>query len=151
MFGRQQWVPLTGATTGALCLLVACTSGVERAARPLSATDVWSRPADSGATGVIYATLQNTDTTTLIIDSLSSPDADRATLHETMQMDGMVHMMPRAAVEIPRNSAITLRAGGLHVMLTDLRRPLRAGDAVSLTVFLRNRAPLALQSQVRAP
>ena len=117
--------------------------------RPLVVRDAWARPADSGATGGVYITLANVDTGAIAITALSSPAAAAAELHQTMQMDGMVHMSARPNVLIEREGTLTMAPGGLHVMLTSLTRALRVGDSVALTVTLIDGRTIPVIATVR--
>lgn len=64
----------------------------------------------------------------------ATPAAGRVELH-TMTMDNNVMRMRRVeAIEVAAGGATQLRPGGLHVMLMDLRGPLRAGEQLQLTL-----------------
>lgn len=135
-------------------LVVACGSRRDTdvaSRRALVVSDAWARPADSGATGGIYMTLANVDTGAVTITALSTPLAASAELHQTMQMDGMVHMSARPNVMIERAGTLTMAPGGLHVMLTSLTSALRVGDSVVLTVTLSDGRMMPVTATVRAP
>jgi len=64
----------------------------------------------------------------------SSPIAKKAEMH-TMSMEGMVmKMRPVAGIDLPAGQAVTLQPGGLHIMLVDLAKPLKAGQTFPLTL-----------------
>ena len=102
----------------------------------LIARDAWARAADSGATGGAYVTMKNADSVSLTITDVSSDASPSASIHETMDMEGMSHMMARPSITIERDSTLRMTAGGLHVMLNDLSRALRAGDSLTLRFTL---------------
>jgi periplasmic copper chaperone A len=59
-------------------------------------------------------------------------------VHE-MRMDGNVMRMravPR--LELPAGKTVELKPGGYHVMLIDLKRPLKKGDKVPVTLKIEN-------------
>ncbi len=61
-----------------------------------------------------------------------SPAARSAEIHE-MKMDGNVMRMravPR--LELPPGKTVELKPGGYHMMLVDLKRPLKKGDLVPI-------------------
>jgi len=61
-----------------------------------------------------------------------SPAAGSAEIHE-MRMDGNVMRMravPR--LELPAGKTVELKPGGHHMMLVDLKRPLKKGDFVPI-------------------
>ena len=126
--------------------------GASRATAPLKIVDAWARAADSGTTGGAYLTLSNTDSMPVTISAVSSDITASASIHETMDMDGMTHMMPRPSLIIDRDSSLHMVPGGMHVMLNDLTRALRVGDSVTLRLTLAGRgAALPVVVHVRAP
>lgn len=143
----------TRSALAAAVLTAACGSapGGAGPAGPLVVRDAWVRSADSGATGGAYLTLANVDTVAVTITGLSTPVAARAELHETMQVDRMVHMMARPDMVIARDSTLTMTPGGLHIMLPDLTRALRVGDTVPITLTLADGRSVPVAVPVRAP
>jgi copper(I)-binding protein len=92
-------------------------------------------PAGRSATAG-YMTLLNRGATPDRLVSATSPLAERVEIHETYAAaGGMVGMraLPRGVV-IPPNDRAVLSPGGLHLMITGLREPLRQGDALPLTL-----------------
>lgn len=130
-------------------LWVACTSS--ESPRGPSVTAAWARPADSGATGGAYLTIVNADSVAVELVGESSPVANSVEVHESMQHDGMSHMMPRASVPIGARDSVVMAPGGLHVMLNQLMRPLVAGDSVPLTLRFSNGDAVQVRVPVRAP
>lgn len=63
--------------------------------------------------------------------------AGRAELHE-MAMDGQVMRMRRVeGIELPAGKTVDLASGGYHVMLFDLKRQMKEGDKVDLTLVVQ--------------
>jgi periplasmic copper chaperone A len=60
-------------------------------------------------------------------------------IHEmSMQGDVMkMHAVP--GVELPAGKPVDLKPGGYHVMLMDLKQPLKAGDTVPLTLVVEGK------------
>ena len=112
--------------------------------------DAWARATPTGATaGAAYMTL--TSPAGDVLTGASTPAAGQAAVHE-MRMDGAVMRM--RAVEgglvLPPGQAVTLRPGGLHVMLEGLKAPLKQGGTVPLHLTFRTAPPLDLQVPVQA-
>ncbi len=114
-------------------------------------TAAWARAADSGATGGVYLTIVNHDSVTVELVSVATALAASAEVHESMQHDGMSHMMPRTSVPIGARDSVVMAPGGLHVMLNQLTRSLTAGDSVPLTVRFSNGDSVLVRVPVRAP
>lgn len=85
---------------------------------------------------------------------VQSPVAGVAEVHE-MAMDGNVmKMRPISALDLPAGKAVELKPGGYHVMLMDLKQPLKAGETVPLTLTVEGkdgkRETLELKVPVKA-
>ena len=63
-----------------------------------------------------------------------TPAAGHAEIHQ-MQMQGQtMRMHAVAGIDLPAGQAVNLAAGGYHVMLFDLKRQLKDGEQVPLTL-----------------
>ncbi len=67
----------------------------------------------------------------------SSPVAGLVELHEMKMDNGVMLMRPLQKIDLPKGQTVKLEPGGLHLMLEDLKRPLKAGDKVPLTLKIR--------------
>ena len=127
----------------------ACTTSDAPTGRAV--TSSWARTADSGATGGAYLTIVNHDSTAVELVGASSEAAVSVEVHESMQHDGMSHMMARASVAIGARDSVVMAPGGLHVMLNQLTRALAAGDSVPLILRFSNGDTVRVSVPVRAP
>ena len=66
--------------------------------------------------------------------SASSPVAGTAEVHQTVNDKGVMKMQPVAELPIEAGKAVELKPGGYHIMLMDLKRPLKAGETFPLTL-----------------
>lgn len=64
----------------------------------------------------------------------SSPAAGLVEIHEMKMDGGVMQMRPLARLPLPAGKTVSLAAGGYHLMLMDLKAPLKAGDSVPLTL-----------------
>lgn len=138
-----------------LLLLVAGCGGSDTAAvaaRPLDVHGAWARPADSGLVSAAYLVITNRDTAPVTFIGAASTLAESVSLHETMEMAGMVHMMPLdSAQAIAANDSLVLAEGAKHLMVTGLRRRLAAGDSLPLTLSFAGNKTIVVNAIVRAP
>ena len=68
----------------------------------------------------------------------SSPIAATVEVHE-MKMDGdMMKMRAVDAVPLPAGRPVEFKPNGLHVMLTGLKAPLKAGDVVPIRLVVED-------------
>lgn len=58
-------------------------------------------------------------------------------LHEMSMADGVMRMRPVDKIDLPKGKTIKLEPGGLHLMLMDLKQPLKAGAKVPLTLKVK--------------
>lgn len=77
--------------------------------------------------------------------------AERAELH-TMTMDGQTMRMEKVdSIALPANKVVELAPGGYHVMLFGLKRQLKDGEAVPLTLVLEGEGGKRSEVNVNMP
>jgi periplasmic copper chaperone A len=75
--------------------------------------------------------------------------AGRFEVHESSNVGGVARMTPVAGgVVIRPGDTVELKPGGLHAMLSDLKRPLKEGDVVSGTLVFEKAGTVAVQYRV---
>lgn len=116
----------------------------------VSVKDPWVRGtvAQQKATG---AFMQLTSTQDAKLVQAASPAAGVVEIHEMKMDGGVMRMRPVAALDLPANRTVELRPGGYHVMLIDLKQPLREGDTVALTLTVEARDGKRSTIEVQAP
>ncbi len=69
---------------------------------------------------------------------ISTPAAGVAEVHE-MKLEGdIMRMRPLPKLELPAGRTVELKPGGHHLMLQDLKQPLKAGTTVPMTLVFRD-------------
>lgn len=126
-------------------LLLACTFGAgaasahEYALKSLKIDHPFARATPPGAkTGGVFVTVENTGSQSDRLISVSSPVAGVADLHEMKVDAGVMRMRGVAALEVKPGETLELKPGGYHVMLSELRKPLKVGDKFPLTLKFEN-------------
>jgi periplasmic copper chaperone A len=118
-----------------------------------TARDAWARGtvAAQKASGAFLA-LRSPDAARLV--AASSPAAGRVEIHEMKMADGVMQMREIQALELPAGQTVQLKPGGYHLMLMDLKAPLKAGDSLPLSLRIERAGKpaetLQLQLAVRA-
>ena len=130
---------------------VAVTGAAVASSVTLAVMDAWARPADSGATSAAYLLLANGGTTTDTVVGVVTEAAESATVHQTTQHEGTMHMSAVSTLPIPAGAEVSLAPLGTHVMLLRLRRPLRGGDTVTFGLLLASGDTLRVAAVTRAP
>ncbi len=107
-----------------------------RAASDIKVTDVWARAMAPGQTtaGVYFDAVSAQNAA---IVAATTPVADKAELHTMSMAGGVMRMRPVEKIDLPANRPVQLAPGGVHVMLTGVKRPLKEGDRVPLTLTIR--------------
>ena len=85
------------------------------------------------------------------IVQLSSPVAGLAEIHEMKLVDNVMRMRPVTVLELPAGQTIELKPGGYHVMLFELKQPLKEGDEVPLTLVAEGRDGKRTNVEVKVP
>jgi copper(I)-binding protein len=80
----------------------------------------------------------------------ASPAAARVELHGTTLEAGVMRMRPVASIALPAGKPVKLAPGGLHIMLSELNRPLREGDRVPIRLSIR-RGDVTTEVRIEAP
>ncbi len=102
-------------------------------AQPVDVQNAWARATVPGQkTSGAFMVLKSAQPLRLI--GVTSPVAGIAELHE-MKLDGNVMRMRGVeALELPAAKAVELKPGGYHLMLMDLRQPLKSGSTIPLVL-----------------
>jgi periplasmic copper chaperone A len=110
----------------------------------------WAPPSLAGAhNGAAYFMVMNHGNTPDRLISLSTPVAGRAELHRDEVTNGVMRMRPTGPLTLAPGEMITLKpGGGLHVMLLDLKEPLRAGEQFRLTLTFEKAGVMTLEATV---
>jgi hypothetical protein len=123
------------------------------AAQPVTVNDAWVRaPAPGQKVAGAYMELTSKQTSFLV--SVASPAAGAVELHITTLDGGIMKMRSASKIELPGGKPVKLAPGGVHVMLLDLKQPLKPGDKVPLTLTVQrddrsSRSVFTVQAVVR--
>lgn len=140
-----------------LIALIAAACAVpasEAQAQPVTVKDAWVRATAPGQK-VAGAYMDLVSRADLALTGVASPAAARAELHSMSMEEGVMKMRPLARIELPSGKAVKLAPGGLHIMLIEVKQPLKPGDKVPLTLTveradLSSRSVFTVQAEVRA-
>jgi copper(I)-binding protein len=136
-------------------LLLGCV-GESRPAEPdIRVEDAWARamPLIHEASGTatnsaVYLTLWNVGTAADRLLGARTSAAASVELHRSLLEGDVMRMEKVDALELPPDSIVELRPGGLHLMLLDLAAPLEDGDEMELTLFFEQSGELVFRVPV---
>ena len=101
--------------------------------------------------GVVYFEVTNPGAADSLV-GIESAAAVRAEMHSTTTTaKGAMQMRDTPVVAVPAGGHLVFEPGGLHVMLIDLRRPLREAQHVPLTLVFEHAGRLQVDAVVRGP
>jgi copper(I)-binding protein len=98
-----------------------------------------------------FGRIENPCAAPVTIVGASSPAFGEVSLHETRVVDGVSRMRHLPELRIAPDGAATLKPGGLHLMLMQLRAPLKAGSKVVIEFALKDGGVLRGEFIVRKP
>jgi copper(I)-binding protein len=137
--------------TALLALLAAPASAQEVKAGDLVITQPWSRATPGGAKiGGGFLTIENKGAAPDRLVSVAGDVAGRVEIHEMAMNNGVMTMRPLdKGLTIEPGKTVKLAPGGYHLMLMDLKNPLKQGDKVPLTLEFEKAGKVALSLDVQ--
>lgn len=140
-------------TLGALVLALCFGGTTIHADETVSVTHAWVRAAVPGQrVAGAYLEISSAEPSKLV--AASSPAAGSVEIHSMRLKNGVMEMRQLESLELPAKQTVKLEPGGLHIMLLDLKRPLKPGDKVPLRLTLqridRSRTVVEIQAEVRS-
>jgi periplasmic copper chaperone A len=77
-----------------------------------------------------------------------SPVAGGAEIHNHVMDGGVARMRRVEAIIVPAGKSVVLEPGGYHVMLVDLKQPLKQGDLIKLTLVFERVGEIEVDATV---
>lgn len=111
----------------------------------------WARPvAAAGMNSAGYMVLANRGRAPLTLTGASSPLAREVMVHRTTQADGVSSMRAMTqGLVIPPGGQVAFAPGGNHFMVMGLKRPLKPGERLPLTLAFDGGRKVEAQLAVR--
>ena len=130
--------------------LGACSPGPS--GRGVRVSAAWAPATPAGAAvGAGYMTIANDGAIAVRLKGGESAVAERVEVHAMSMADGVMRMRPVAGgLEIPSGGAVEFKPAGMHLMLIGLKRPLVAGESVTVTLSFEGAERLDVPLTVRA-
>lgn len=139
---------------GSMLALISLLAGLAQAQSPgqsaIQVKEPWVRGtvAQQKATG---AFMQLNAPQDMRLVEARSPVAGVVELHEMAMENNVMKMRAVPGIDIPAGKGAELKPGGLHVMLLDLKKQLKEGDTVPLTLVLEGKDKKRQSIEVNAP
>jgi copper(I)-binding protein len=109
----------------------------------------WARAGTAGGTTAAFMLMTNTSQAPDRIVTVSSPDATEAAIHETrIDSKNVATMRPANHADLDPGVPLVFEPGGLHVMLSGLKHPLKEGDALTVVFTFQHAGTLSVKVPV---
>jgi len=83
--------------------------------------------------------------------SVSSPAAGAAEIHEMSMENDVMKMRQVDGLDLKANRSTDLKPGGFHIMLMDLKAPLKGGDMVPMTLTFEDADKKTFTQELSVP
>ncbi len=125
-------VALVSLTLVGRAVLAACADDV-------TVTRAWARATVPGQP-VAAAYLDISSAQGAVLTGVRSDAAGAVQMHSMRDDRGVMRMRELGRLELPAGQTVRLAPSGSHLMLLDLKRPLRTGDRIALDLTVVDRA-----------
>jgi copper(I)-binding protein len=117
----------------------------------VSVEDAWARATPPGAKlGAAYLSIRNGAAAADRLVGASTPAADRVELHSTVREGDVARMRQVKAYDVPAGGRVELKPGGSHLMLVNLKAPLKEGEKLPISLKFEKAGELKAEIEVRA-
>jgi copper(I)-binding protein len=121
----------------------------EYTGKGVTVTHPWARATPGGATiGSAYLEVKAERGKGDRLIGARSPAAGTVELHNHIMEGGIAKMRRVDAIAVPGGKSVVLRPSGYHLMLTDLKAPLKEGDLVKITLVFEKAGAIDLEATV---
>ncbi len=113
-------------------------------------TDAWARATPPGQeVGAAYMNLKSDRTVSLI--AIQTPVAEGVEIHEMSMRNGMMKMRMLESIDLPSGKIVKLAPGGFHLMLFNLKNPLKTGENIEIELSIKDTKGKISKQKVRIP
>jgi len=97
-----------------------------------------------------FMTIRNQGTEADRLVSASSPIAGLVEIHEMAMEGGMMKMRALKGIDLKPGATVELQPGGYHVMLEDLKQPLKQGEQIPVKLTFERSGVVEVMVHVEA-
>jgi copper(I)-binding protein len=135
---------------GALFLVLAHSAAAhEFTSKGVTVAHPWARATPGGVkVGGAYFEMKAAAGKGDRLIAASSPVAGSVEMHSNTMDGGVARMRRVDAIPVAGGSSVVLGPSGYHVMLMDLKQPLKEGDLLKLTLVFEKAGPIEVEATV---
>jgi copper(I)-binding protein len=133
-----------------LALVALFLSACGAAGGDIEVHEPWARAAMAGEISAAYMIVHNHSSSSDALIGASSDAADAVEIHlSQMGANGEMQMIPQESVPLAAGEEAVFQPGGLHIMLIGLKKDLKAGDTIQVTLHFKNHADITVDVPVQ--
>lgn len=134
---------------GLLVVAPAVSYAHEASSKGVTVSHPWVRATPEGASvGSAFLEIKTDQGTTDRLTGVSSPVAGRAEVHSHTMDNGVMKMRRLEGIDLAAGQSHVLKPMSDHIMLLDLKGPLKEGDLVGLTLMFEKAGPISIEATV---
>jgi copper(I)-binding protein len=134
-----------------MALLPATANGQEATSKGVTVANAWARATPGGATvGAAFLEIRTDKATADRLTGVSSPAAEKTEVHSSSMEGGVMKMRRLDAIDLKPGQTLVLKPMGDHIMLINLKQPLKEGDSVDLTLTFEKAGPISVKAGVKS-
>lgn len=120
-------------------------------AHDMMVSNAWARFSVTGMTASgVFLDIHNQGKQNDTLIAVSTPAAGHSEIHESSEHNGMMHMQPLPdGLPLPAQQTTHLQPGSMHIMLMDLKQPLKPGTTIPLKLVFKHSQPLTITVPVK--
>jgi hypothetical protein len=134
---------------GLVALLPVAAYAHDVTSKGVTVAHAWARATPGGATvGAAFLEIKTDKNTSDRLIGISSPVASRAEVHSSSMEGGIMKMRHLTGIDLKPGETHLLKPMGEHIMLFNLKHPLKEGDLVDLTLNFEKAGPIEVKAKV---
>jgi copper(I)-binding protein len=106
-------------------------------------------PPPGSTTTALYLDFVNNDEVDHKVSNVSGTISDDFELHEMNMDNGKMTMRKLESILVKKKTTMSLKSGGFHVMIFNLKRPLKINEKVEINFLLENKAKIQIKAIVQ--
>ena len=137
------------AAGAASTLVLSLFTGLAAQGTRVAASDSWVKlPAPGERGAMAFVAIENPTMYGIYVTSATADAASKVELRDGRQ-SGDARLQPIEFITVPAYDRVGMGPGGIHLLLIDLKRPLKEGDTIMLTLSTDNAGTLEVAAIVR--
>lgn len=110
---------------------------------------LWAQPITLARTSAaVYMTISPDCSSEDVLQSVEAAAPQKASLHMSGIANGALNMTPLKSISIVCDKPTSLKPMGMHVMVTNIQKPVGIGDLIPLTLHFERAGKIPVQAEI---